>query len=58
MRNAMSPAAPMPPRPAKMVKDAKSAQEQSRTMMFKSGGSASKRADGCAVRGKTRGKML
>jgi len=53
MRNAMPSM-----RPAKMVKDAKSEQEQSRTVMFKTGGSASKRADGCAVRGKTKGKML
>ena len=44
--------------PPKMIKDAKSAYEQSRTTSFKHGGSASKRADGCAQRGKTKGKML
>ena len=48
-------------RDAKMIKDAESAYEKSRTTSFKKGGSvgsASKRADGCAVRGKTRGTMV
>lgn len=48
-------------RDAKMIKDAESAYEKSRTTAFKKGGSvgsASKRADGCAVRGKTRGTMV
>ena len=53
MRNMM-----MPARPAKMVKDAETAYEKSRTATFKQGGSASKRADGCAKRGKTQGKMV
>ena len=53
MRNTMNPM--MPP---KMVKDAKSAYEQSRTMSYKQGGSASKRADGCAVKGKTKGRII
>ena len=48
-------------RDAKMIKDAESAYEKSRTTSFKKGGSvgsASKRADGCAVRGKTKGTMV
>ena len=48
-------------RDAKMIKDTEGAYEKSRTTAFKKGGSvgsASKRADGCAVRGKTRGKVL
>ena len=48
-------------RDAKMVKDAESAYEKSRTTAFKKGGSvgsASKRADGIAVRGKTRGEIV
>ena len=48
-------------RDAKMIKDAESAYEKSRTTAFKKGGSvgsASKRADGCAVRGKTKGTMV
>lgn len=48
-------------RDAKMIKDTEGAYEKSRTTSFKKGGSvgsASKRADGCAVRGKTRGKVL
>ena len=32
--------------------------EYTKQRNFKSGGMASKRADGCAVRGKTRGKMV
>lgn len=32
--------------------------EYTKKRNFKSGGMASKRADGCAVRGKTRGKMV
>lgn len=54
MRNMM----PMANRPAKMIKDAKTASEESRTAVFKSGGSASKRADGCAKRGKTKGQIV
>ena len=53
MRNMM-----MPARPAKMIKDAETSYEKSRTAQFKQGGSASKRADGCAMRGKTKGKMV
>lgn len=52
---------PMPmgmARPPKMVKNAETAYEKSRTTAFKQGGSASSRADGCAKRGKTRGKMV
>lgn len=48
-------------RDAKMIKDTEGAYEKSRTTSFNKGGSvgsASKRADGCAVRGKTRGKVL
>lgn len=45
-------------REAKEIKDAESAYEKSRTTSFKKGGSVSKRADGCAVRGKTRGMMV
>jgi hypothetical protein len=48
-------------REAKSIKDTEGAYEKSRTTTFKKGGSvgaASKRADGCAMRGKTRGKVL
>ena len=44
-------------RNARMMKDAESAMERSRTTAFKKGGSASKRADGCCTKGKTKGKM-
>lgn len=47
-------------RDAKEAEEADKAYEKSRTTGFKSGGSvsASKRADGCAVRGKTKGRMV
>jgi hypothetical protein len=44
-------------RDAKMIKDAESAYEKSRTTSFSKGGSASARADGIAKRGKTRGMI-
>jgi hypothetical protein len=68
-----TPAAPMPPasaaRPKRppMVEEAiqemedEKARKKIRGMGYKNGGkvsSASKRADGCAQRGKTRGKMI
>lgn len=48
-------------REEKMQRANDAAYERSRTTSYKKGGSvgsASKRADGCAVRGKTKGKML
>lgn len=44
----------------KMMQDTDAGYEYTKKRNFKSGGSvsASKRADGCAVRGKTRGKMV
>ena len=44
----------------KMMEDTNAGYEYTKKRPFKAGGSvsASKRADGCAVRGKTRGKMV
>ena len=44
-------------REEKMMRDMDAAYEKSRTTGYKKGGSVSSRADGCAVRGKTRGAM-
>ena len=41
----------------KMIDDTNAGYEYTKKRNFKSGGMASKRADGCAVRGKTKGMM-
>jgi hypothetical protein len=40
------------------MKNQKAAEQYEKTKRFAKGGSASSRADGCAQRGKTRGKMV
>jgi len=40
------------------MKNQKAAENYQKTKKFAKGGSASSRADGCAQRGKTRGKMV
>jgi hypothetical protein len=46
-------------RDKRMLEGARKVKEKIKSVMpFKKGGSASSRADGCAVRGKTKGKML
>jgi hypothetical protein len=40
------------------MKNKKAAENYQKTRKFAKGGSASSRADGCAQRGKTRGKMV
>lgn len=41
-----------------MMQDTNAGYEYTKKRNFKSGGMASKRADGCAVRGKTKGRMV
>ena len=46
-------------RDKRMIEGARKVKEKIKSVMpFKKGGSASSRADGCAVRGKTKGKMV
>ena len=40
------------------MKNEKAAEQYQKTRKFAKGGTASSRADGCAQRGKTRGKMV
>jgi hypothetical protein len=40
------------------MKNQKAAEQYQKTKKYAKGGSASSRADGCAQRGKTRGKMV
>ena len=52
---------PIPPEAVDKKQDwtnQKAAEQYEKTKKFAKGGSASSRADGCAVRGKTRGKMV
>ncbi len=46
-------------RDKRMIEGARKVKEKIKSVMpFKKGGSASARADGCAVRGKTKGRMV
>ena len=46
-------------RDKRMIEGARKIKEKVKSVLpFKKGGSASARADGCAVRGKTKGKMI
>jgi hypothetical protein len=46
-------------RDKRMIEGARKVKEKVKSVMpFKKGGSASYRADGCAMRGKTKGKMV